>query len=323
MLEYGMLKFYVLLFSLILSFVSYASDGLVIHAAEIGVGKFHRIDNKYNFYGNSVWRVYILPNEAGAQTPLVINNDDGSKTVFFSTLEELIKSTIEISETEGRPVDLLTVHGHGVPGGMWFPKNQELKKSLECVSWADVAYTSDEKSYKHYYSGLQKFSALRMRLLSQNAMSPAYQCISGLRAWKDILAAYPKFKEVLAPQSQIHFMACVVGLGLTGDNFLTGLANELYKDKPGSLQAPVKFGLGDWSMPEGMGFWDYLTDAQQIQDASQYPMKRRDRNVMQKGDIKVAQVLIPGEVQLGLILDEEFMLLEKDERPVEHLFIPF
>lgn len=318
-----MFKFYVFLFSFLFSFTSLATDGLVIHAAEIGVGKFHRIDHKYHPYGQSAWRVYILSDDASVKTPQVMTNDDGSKTIFFSTLEELIRSTIEISETEGRPVDLLTIHGHGVPGGMWFPKNFEFKKSLECMSWANVANAPDEKSYRQYYSGLQKSSALSMRELSRNSLSPSFQCISGLRAWKDLLAVYPKFKESLAPQSQIHFMACVVGLGLTGDTFLTGLARELYQDKPGSLQASIKFGLGDWSMPEGMGFWDYLNDAQQMQDAAQYPIERRDRNVMQRGDIKVAQVLVPGQVQLGLIQDEEFMLLEKDERPVELLFSPF
>ena len=318
-----MLKFYVLLITLLFSLQIYASEGLVIHAAEIGVGKFHRIDNKYNAYGTSAWNVYILPNEATTKTPLIVSNQDESITIFFSTLEELIKSTIEISETKRKPIDLLTIHGHGVPGGMWFPKNQEFKKSLECMSWSNVAYASDETSYKQYYSGLQKSSALTMRNLSQSAMSPSFQCISGLRAWKDLLALYPKFKTVLASQSQIHFMACVVGLGLAGDNLLAGLAHELYSDKPGSLQASIKFGLGDWSMPEGMGFWDYLNDEQQAQDAAQYPINRRDRSVMQKGDIKVAQVLIPGEPQLGLIRDEDFMLFEKDERPVEFLFIPF
>lgn len=319
-----MSKILVFILSFFLLLGAYASEGLVIHASEIGVGKFHRFDNKSNPYGSaSAWKVFILPNEASSKTPLVVGNEDGSKTIYFSTLEELLKTTVQLSKESGKKIDLLTLHGHGVPGGMWFPKNADLKKSVECYSWNDVVSAPDEKAYKQYYSGLQKSSAQYMRNLAQNAMSPSFQCVTGLRAWKELLGQIPEFKNVLASQSQIHFLACVVGLGLAGDNFLSGLASELYADKPGSLQASIKFGLGDWSMPEGMGFWDYLTDEQQAHDAFNYPLERRDRSVMQRGDIKVAQVLVPGQVQIGSLLDEEFMLLERDERPVQFSLIPF
>jgi len=322
-----MLNFSLCIFLLGISTFGFSSEGLIIHASEIGVGKFHRLDNEKNPYGMSAWRVFILPNEASAKTPLLTNNDDGSKTIFFSTLEELLKTVVQISNDEGKQVDLLTLHGHGIPGAMWFPKNDLFKKSVECYRWKDMANAPDETSYQLYYSGLKKESALQMRKQAQEPLSPNFQCMSGLRAWKDMLAQIPEFKKALAPHSQIHFMACVVGLGLAGDNFLSGLAHELYDDKKGLIQAPVKLGLGDWSMPEGMGFWDYLTDAQQAHDSANYPIERRDRSVMQRGDIKVAQVLIPGEVKLGFIKDEEFMLLEKDERPVqwsdEFLFTSF
>ncbi|MDD2774234.1 MAG: hypothetical protein PHP45_11145, partial [Elusimicrobiales bacterium] len=43
-----------------------------------------------------------------------------------------------------------------------------------------------------------------------------------------------------------------------------------------------------WSMPEGLGFWDYQNDEQMKKDSAIYPVNRKDRELMQKGTIRLA-----------------------------------
>ena len=49
----------------------------------------------------------------------------------------------------------------------------------------------------------------------------------------------------------------------------------------------MDFGLGDWSMPKGMGFWDYQSDAQLEHDNSIYPVDHKDAEIAQKGTIRM------------------------------------
>src|SRR5438046_1010516 len=100
---------------------AFASQGLIVHTLEFGVGKFHRADNLVHAYGASAWTPYILPADAGTDKVLVQNNADGSVTVFYSTLDDMIASVVKVAEARGQKVSVLNVHGHGLPGGMWFP----------------------------------------------------------------------------------------------------------------------------------------------------------------------------------------------------------
>ena len=86
---------------------------------------------------------------------------------------------------------------------------------------------------------------------------------------------------------QIHFLSCVVGLGKAGENFTRGVA-QLLLPPAGRIVTSTNFGLGDWSMDEGMGFWDYVTDAQVDRDNSIYPTHRKDAEIAQKGTVRIA-----------------------------------
>jgi hypothetical protein len=51
------------------------AQGLVIHSAELGVGKFHRYDNQKHPYGaENAWTPYVLPADADTQSTLVTDS---------------------------------------------------------------------------------------------------------------------------------------------------------------------------------------------------------------------------------------------------------
>src|ERR1700692_4425751 len=103
-----------------------ASQGLVIYTAEFGVGKFHRYDNKAHAYpADSTWTPFVLPDNATSDQNLIQKNTDGSYTIFFSSLEDMVTSVVQISQKEQKPVSLLSIHGHGLPGAMWFPQDSK------------------------------------------------------------------------------------------------------------------------------------------------------------------------------------------------------
>jgi hypothetical protein len=107
-----------------------ATSGLVIHTAEFGVGKFHRYDNKQHSYSaNNAWAAFILADNMNDLQTTSQKNADGSYTVFFSSLADMIQTVMKISQTEGKKVSVLNVHGHGLPGAMWFPKDQSTLNS--------------------------------------------------------------------------------------------------------------------------------------------------------------------------------------------------
>ena len=83
--------------------VAFASNGLVIHAAEIGLGKFHRKDNSVHAYAkDNVWAHVILPDGADPTKPLTRKNSDGSFTVFFQTLEGMVAEVARVARTENK-----------------------------------------------------------------------------------------------------------------------------------------------------------------------------------------------------------------------------
>src|SRR4051812_39533264 len=120
----------ILLLISITVFFSYSSavladDGLKIHGVEYIVGKFHRQDNKVHKYAPSnSWTPFILPEGYNSTEPLVQSNADGSVSIFFSTLEDLITAAIKVADARDKKIDMLTIHSHGLPGGVWFPKDR-------------------------------------------------------------------------------------------------------------------------------------------------------------------------------------------------------
>ena len=285
----------------------YASSGLVVHTTEFGVGKFHRYDNKVHAYGlANAWRPYVLADGAATDRALTVKNADGSYTVFFSTLDEMMKSVAAISQSEGRKVSVLNVHGHGLPGAMWFPKDESTKNSWTCGDWVAAASGADVDNYNQYYGAVSVGEIMQIRSMSNNP-NVHTGCTTGAREWREGVTNNPAFKSSLESDAQFHFLSCVVGLGSVGDQFTKDIAS-IVLGQSGHIQTSMAFGLGDWSMPEGMGFWDYQSDEQVDRDNAKYPVTRTDREIMQKGSIRMASYS-NGAWSATAVVDRDFMLL--------------
>jgi len=289
-----------------------ASTGLTVYTEELGVAKFHRFDHKVHPYSaNNSWAAFVLPENAGTDKTLVQKNVDQSYTIFFLTLEDMVTAVAQISQTENKPVNLLSIHGHGLPGAMWFPKDAGDLSSGACDSWKTAASGSDQDNYDQYYSPVSLFDIQQIRQMSQNTNNQM-GCTTGLSEWQDVISRHPEFLKALAPDAQLNFLSCVVGLGHAGDVFATGLSQLLFQNNATArIQTSVNLGLGDWSMEEGMGFWDYLTDAQLNHDNEVYPKNRRDREVAQKGSIRATKYDGTNGWVSGLITNQDFLIFNK------------
>ena len=298
---------------------THKNAGLVIHAAEIGVGKFHRKDNSVHPYAaNNIWSAYIMPNGTGETTPVVVNQKDGSVSIFFSSLQELLETSLKISKERNQPISILNLNGHGTPGGMWFPMDEAQRKSVLCSSWREAAKANDRENYDQYYSPVEKSQIMQIRSLADSSGSANYPCITGVDEWKKVVARIPGLKAAFALDAQLHFFSCTVGLGKRGDKFTKGIAELLLSSEQGRVETSLPFGLGDWSMSEGMGFWDYQSDSQLDHDNANYPNHRKDSEQMQKGHIRVAVLKSAKDNQIesvsGLIKNVDFMYPGKDTR---------
>jgi hypothetical protein len=296
-----------------LSASAFAQD-LTINGAEFGIGKFHRKDNKVQPYeSNNVWKPFILPNNVKSNAGYVQKNSETNYTIFFTNLDEFLAEVIKLTKTTGKKVAILNINAHGLPGGMWFPKDAATRDSAECKDWRNTSFSSDDSNYDPYYSLPSKEEVVQFQQMGSASGIPSYECLTGLNEWTAVAKARPEIKTAFAEKAQIHMLSCIVGLGTLGDKFTKGLANLLLTS--GKVQTSIKFGLGDFSMAEGMGFWDYESDDQLERDAQRYPTHRRDSEVAQKGDIRVA-VKDDSGTRSGLIRDVEYMYLVKDNRAV-------
>jgi hypothetical protein len=290
----------------------FAQNELIIHTAEFGVGKFHRADNKAHAYGASnAWAPYVLADSVTSNDkPTIQKNMDGSFTVFFSTLDEMMASVVQISQSENRPVSVLNVHGHGLPGAMWFPKDAKALAGFGCSQWLDAATGSDEGNLQQYYSPVSASEVRQIRQISNN-INYSMPCTTGLKEWQAGVQKYPIFKTVLATDAQVHFLSCVVGLGTMGDAFTKGMATLLLPSGKGHVETSMNFGLGDWSMPAGMGFWDYISDAQLEHDNALYPVDHKDAELAQPGTIRIA-TLVGSTWATSLLSNQSVMPLSFD-----------
>jgi hypothetical protein len=293
------------------------SFGFSLHAVEIGVGKFHRASNKSHPYGESnAWAPYVLP-EGDSKTPIVVTNKDKSVSIFFSTLEELVTKTIEVANQRGEQVTVLNINGHGLPGAMWYPQNESFKKSFECWQWNEEASGADEGNVDHYYSAIKKQDIMDMRDYSQTG--GRVPCTSNAASWKAVIKSHPEFKTAISSELTVNFLSCIVGLGPVGEKFLQDLAVNLGAGNGLKLRASMHFGLGDWSMPEGMGFWDYQTDEQLEHDNSVYPVNKRDSEIAQKGTIRTVRYQNSSWVSV-MSDNNSFLTLENVSRFIDGLF---
>jgi hypothetical protein len=292
---------------LVLLVGSTSSAGLVIHTAEMGIGKFHRMDNKAHTYSlDNAWKPFILADNAPTVTPVIQNNADGSVTIFYSSLLEMLTTATKIAADRGEKISALNINAHGLPGGMWFPKSAKQRDSFECRDWRSAAAAPDKTNYDQYYSPISKSEILQLKATAQ---FPAhYSCVVGLPEWREITAQVPNLKSYFSNDAQVHFLSCLVGYGPVGESYTAGIAGMLMDGTQAALQTSLKFGLGDWSMPEGMGFWDYINDQQLAHDNSIYPVNRRDRDIMQTGGVRVAHGQ-NGIWSTSIVTDQSFMVL--------------
>lgn len=287
-----------------------ASAGLVIHTTEFGVGKFHRYDNQVHAYGaKHAWAPYILAQGAATDKALIQKNADGSYTVFFSTLDEMMATVVQISREQNQKVSVLNVHGHGLPGAMWFPKDDRTLKGFMCGDWRQAANGSDVDNYNQYYGAVTVADIMQIRQVSNNP-NVKMGCTTGAAEWREGVTKNPDFRAALNSDAQLHFISCVVGLGTVGDAFTKDIAAIVLPSgaTSGHVQTSMAFGLGDWSMPEGMGFWDYQTDEQVRRDNANYGTHKNDREIAQKGAIRMAS-FANGAWTTGLIPNRDFMSL--------------
>ena len=290
---------------------AFASNGLVVHTTEFGVGKFHRYDNQVHPYGaQNAWAPYILAQGAPTDKALTVKNADGSYTVFFSTLDEMMTSVVAISQSTGKKVSVLNIHGHGLPGAMWFPKDENTKNGWSCGDWVRAASGDDVDNYNQYYGPLSTDEIMQIRDISNNP-GVRMSCTTGANEWRQGIAKTPAFRASFESDAQFHFLSCVVGLGSVGDQFTKDIAS-IVLNGGGHVQTSMAFGLGDWSMPEGMGFWDYQSEAQVDRDNAKYPVDHQDREIAQKGSVRMAS-FANGAWSTTALAGRDFMVLGFEE----------
>jgi len=273
--------------------------GLVINAVEIGTAKFHRHDNGLHAYGaQSAWAPFIAPAGDLSRTPIVFDTANGV-TIIFSHLEELLQAVAAISSTRNARVSVFNIHAHGVPGGTCFPKNEKQAESQECSVWKKLSAAPDEDSYELYYFPLDEDDIRALRRLSGG--SGGRNCVTAAQDWIEVVARLPGIQDMFTDDARIRFLSCLVGLGTAGEQFSRTVARLLIAGRRNArVETALNFGLADWSMPEGMGFWDYIDDAQLERDKKARIPSRRDRAVMRNGTIRLtdgsgATLLIEGQ----------------------------
>jgi hypothetical protein len=281
----GIVKLFFVFFSLFIS-IQAIGRPLVIHASSLGVGKFHRIDNAIHAYSDkSAWRPYILPNEA--KKPLTVENADGSVSIFFTSLEGLLTEAMRLVKEKKQKIQILNVHSHGLPGGMGFPGDEKMKNSPACDHWRKVEENgSDQDNYNGYYFPVPKQLIMMLREISRGLDPSNYSCISGAKVWQQVITRL-EVPPMFTDNGEINFLGCAVGLGLAGKHFLATVGKLLLTGNQAMARAPIKLGLGDWSMDEGLGFWDYENDEQLNRDNAISMAKKRDREIMQMGPVRV------------------------------------
>jgi hypothetical protein len=307
-----MTKLFLAVCLLLSSTVALATDGLVIMAVEIGVSKFHRMDNSIHAYSkDNVWADSILAQDANPeQTPIIRETDAHHISVFFSNLQELLTTIKALTVQKHLPVVALNINGHGLPGAMWFPKDAATQKSMSCASWREAAAADDQENYDQYYSPVSKEDIMATRRMADSNQHMA--CTTGVDEWREIFAKIPDLHSAFAPDAFVHFLSCTVGLGQRGDAFTKGVAEIIGGDYV-MVESSLNFGLGDWSMPQGMAFWDYVSDEQLDRDNAIYPVNRRDADIQQKGSIRMAHKM-SGHFMTMVVDKQDYMYLSADRK---------
>jgi hypothetical protein len=288
-----------------------AQTGLLINSAEVGVGKFHRMDSQIHpkeYAAGNVWISSIMPgkvNDPVAATPLVYSTGTSEVSIQFDSLEQLLNTVVGISKKTGQKIAVLNITGHGMPGGMWFPMDEKTRVSPECAKWVTAAAAPDKVNYDQYYEAIPKEDIEDVRQMS-NMPAQHYSCVTGASEWKQVVSRIPNLKSYFTENAVINFESCTVGLGSVGDAFAKTVASLVLGGAHSMVKSLTNFGLGDWSFGEGMGFWDYQDDVQLARDNANYVAHKSDREIAQPGTIRVTY-LQNGQLVSKLVADQKFL----------------
>ncbi|MDE2313429.1 MAG: hypothetical protein KGL04_04560 [Elusimicrobia bacterium] len=262
---------------------------LVVDAVDAVMGNFHRYDNARHRYGAGNFWADFIGRGYGPGSAFARQDTDGTVTIEFSDLEDLLKTLVQVSREERAQVAVLNINAHGRPGGNWFPPDEEAMNEDECQSWMQTAEAPDAVSYRMYYSEVSKGYTMSLRRSSTRAEPQPFGCVTGAGSWRRVAARIKGLGSVFAPGAQVHFDSCLTGLGKAGETFVEAVAEVLFPKGGGNVLAAMDYGLTDWSMPKGMGFWDYQNDAQLSRFNRLYPRDRKDSEFAQTGGVRVAR----------------------------------
>ena len=260
---------------------------LVVDAVDTVMGNFHRYDNRRHPYGPGNYWADFIGTGYGPGSAFARQDADGVVTIEFSDLEDLLRTLVKVAAKEHAQVAVLNISSHGHPGGSWFPPDEEAMNGGACQAWMQTAQSPDAVSYRLYYSDLYKGDIESMRRVSARA-NPYFDCATGADDWRRVASRIKGIYSVFAPGAQIHFDSCLTGLGKAGEGFVKAVAETLFPHGGGNVVASMDYGLTDWSMPKGMGFWDYQNDAQLARFDKLYPKDRQDSEFAQTGSVRVA-----------------------------------
>jgi hypothetical protein len=264
-------------------------EGLTIHAAEFTVARGHAIGNHLHPYAPShAFLPYVLPPGNTGQ-PAIVENSDGSYSVFFTHLEELLRQVVDITHHTGQKVAVLNIHSHGLPGTTVVPRDAATLASSACDDWRKAYSISDAQFVNDAYSSATVPVMTAIEAVADLPDIRLSLCASDTIDWQHELDQVPELRHVFVKDAQIHVLACVVGRGVAGEIFSRELARQLFGDSSGSILTSFKFGLGDWSMPLGMGFWDIISSQQAQQDLDTMAQQHEVASVAQKGPIRAVK----------------------------------
>ena len=267
-----------------------AEPDLSVHVSDFDIGKFHRESHRRHPYGKgNVWTNFVLPPDADGTSPVLVTNDDGSRSLFASNLEDVFENLIRLSAETGRKVGTLDLVAHGFPGAISFAADRRAFASGDCEAARKLIAGPDEASYRKYYAGTSLAAHERM-LKSSTFANGRIACGSTAVDFKKTASRLTVVQAVFSERARIRILGCNVGRGSVGTLFVSEVAKALLiPGTDASVTAIRHYGLIDWSIPEGEGFWDVIGESQASRDEQTYPKDEMDSRYMKRGSIAVAR----------------------------------
>lgn len=246
-----------------------------VYAVSRNIGRFYREGLLLHPQAKQ-WKYLALPASGDREPSPIVQQVSGDlSTVHFDTLASLLRGLADVRAKFG-PIDYLTIAEHGIPGGLWSPRDDAEISSPGCASWRRLRDLPDDAAFTSYYRVPTKEQLAGDDLAAQ-AETPGIPCHSTSEDWSALLDASSDAQDIFNDGALFVFAACRVGSGAHGEAFLRTLASAF--NVPGLVLAasPMYIAL-DWSM-QGLGFWEYQNDDQLTRDTMTYAVAREDRRI--------------------------------------------